>query len=296
MKRAFTLIELLVVIAIIAILAAILFPVFAQAKEAAKKTSCLGNMKQIGTAFFMYAGDNDDTLCQTSWESELTPQPNNPGGKYQIHWTYLMQPYVKNWDIFKCPSDSDPQTPKNPAPNGNSDIGKENGGLMFCDWMVQKYSYIPSYNLMSAHDWIPPTLTVLPEPANTIAVAERRNKLANGTVMGKHKGVGGFNPAQPCPGSTQIAPQYAAVTSATSFAYWTADFAKQHAIADKNDKNDIVRVSWDRHTNGGNYAYADGHAKYQKLEQTLNNDKYQYGERFYPSFASFNVNPCAAGG
>ena len=62
LKRAFTLIELLVVIAIIAILAAILFPVFAQAKSAAKKTQDLSQMKQLGTAVQIYAGDNDDTL------------------------------------------------------------------------------------------------------------------------------------------------------------------------------------------------------------------------------------------
>ncbi|MEL4411502.1 prepilin-type N-terminal cleavage/methylation domain-containing protein, partial [Shewanella algae] len=61
MKRAFTLIELLVVIAIIAILAAILFPVFAQAKAAAKKSACLSNTKQIGTAFNLYLADYDDT-------------------------------------------------------------------------------------------------------------------------------------------------------------------------------------------------------------------------------------------
>ena len=122
-RKAFTLIELLVVIAIIAILAAILFPVFAQAKEAAKKTSCLSNVKNIATAIYLYAGDSDDTPCQTSWESTNTTQPFNPAGKYQIHWTYLMQPYIKSFDIFVCPSDANPVTPKFPAPNGTADLG-----------------------------------------------------------------------------------------------------------------------------------------------------------------------------
>ena len=188
--RGFTLIELLVVIAIIAILAAILFPVFAQAKEAAKKTSCLSNNKQIGTATYMYAQDSDDTMCQTSWESALTPQAFNPGGKYQIHWTFLMQPYIKNWDMFKCPSDSTPQTPKNPCPNGEADLGKMNAsGQMYCDWMAQKYSYIPNYNVMPAHDWTPVSQTAYSSPADTIIATERRRNLDNGTLMGQHKGL-----------------------------------------------------------------------------------------------------------
>ena len=66
MRKAFTLIELLVVIAIIAILAAILFPVFAQAKAAAKRSACLSNMKQVGTGLYLYAGDYDDTFITDS--------------------------------------------------------------------------------------------------------------------------------------------------------------------------------------------------------------------------------------
>src|ERR1700734_2071564 len=102
MKKAFTLIELLVVIAIIAILAAILFPVFAQAKLAAKKTVDLSNMKQQSLALTMYENDNNDTCCQVSWEfAGTTPiQPYNPAGKYQVQFTYLLQPYIKNYAIF----------------------------------------------------------------------------------------------------------------------------------------------------------------------------------------------------
>ena len=95
MKRAFTLIELLVVIAIIAILAAILFPVFAQAKMAAKKTSDLSSVKQLTLGVMMYGGDTDDTypFCW-GWNSEWMP------------WTVQVHPYVKNFDLWKSPVDN----------------------------------------------------------------------------------------------------------------------------------------------------------------------------------------------
>jgi prepilin-type N-terminal cleavage/methylation domain-containing protein/prepilin-type processing-associated H-X9-DG protein len=96
MKRAFTLIELLVVIAIIAILAAILFPVFAQAKEAAKKTSCLSNMKQIGTAVAMYSTDSDGGY--PTWLRCTNPQGAcNAFNWYQEdYWDSIILPYVKS--------------------------------------------------------------------------------------------------------------------------------------------------------------------------------------------------------
>lgn len=93
-KRAFTLIELLVVIAIIAILAAILFPVFAQAKNAAKKTSDLSNMRQVGVSFMMYANDNDDLFPLTSF-----PAATNS-------WAIRCQPYIKSWALFRSPGDA----------------------------------------------------------------------------------------------------------------------------------------------------------------------------------------------
>src|SRR5580693_5132969 len=163
--RGFTLIELLVVIAIIAILAAILFPVFAQAKEAAKKTACLSNTKQIALGVYMYTGDYDDTYPQTSWEQDTLAQqtvqgfagtynPQNPNGTYQVHWTYNIQPYIKNWNIFVCPSDPAPVTTDSPCPNGINDVGQVNSsGQMYCDWAAPVDSYIPIYNVLPAHDW-----------------------------------------------------------------------------------------------------------------------------------------------
>ena len=92
-KRAFTLIELLVVIAIIAILAAILFPVFAQAKEAAKKTADLSNQKNISTAYMLYEGDSDDTFPRHEYKA---PNRNNNGWKMPITWRDSLMPYIKN--------------------------------------------------------------------------------------------------------------------------------------------------------------------------------------------------------
>jgi prepilin-type N-terminal cleavage/methylation domain-containing protein len=98
-KAAFTLIELLVVIAIIAILAAILFPVFARARENARKITCISNLKQLGTGVLMYAQDYDEYL------------PNNYAGKKDtmlwndLSGSGLLDPYLKNKQVWFCPSD-----------------------------------------------------------------------------------------------------------------------------------------------------------------------------------------------
>ncbi len=104
-RYGFTLIELLVVIAIIAILAAILFPVFARAREKARQTSCLSNVKQMSLGMLMYAQDYDETMMPA-----LTFNCGTPGHVYadRRYWWEILEPYVKNWQIYRCPSDSSP--------------------------------------------------------------------------------------------------------------------------------------------------------------------------------------------
>jgi len=91
-RRAFTLIELLVVIAIISILAAILFPVFARARENARRASCMSNLKQIGLGILMYKQDYDERyLCHYA-------------GNPLVAWPVILQPYIKSTQLFDCPS------------------------------------------------------------------------------------------------------------------------------------------------------------------------------------------------
>lgn len=113
MRRAFTLIELMVVIAIIAILAGLLFPVFARAKAAAKQSSCLSNLRQIGDAIVMYMNDYDDIFphavdASDKWAPQIWDA--FPDFKAQIPYMPLMsealQPYIKNHDVFHCPADA----------------------------------------------------------------------------------------------------------------------------------------------------------------------------------------------
>jgi len=100
-RRAFTLIELLVVIAIIAILAAILFPVFARARAQARKTVCLSNMKQVALGSMMYTQDFDETF-----PVERNPNTYNPPAPNGYTWHYSVYPYTKNKQMWHCPEDS----------------------------------------------------------------------------------------------------------------------------------------------------------------------------------------------
>ncbi len=135
MRKGFTLIELLVVIAIIAILAAILFPVFARAREKARQTSCLSNLKEIGLAAKMYESDYDERTLSYS---------SHPGAAADYEWRSdeVIQPYLKNWQILTCPSHD---TTGYSYGTNISDCGVSNGttghGYLMCYRKVAWFEY-----------------------------------------------------------------------------------------------------------------------------------------------------------
>lgn len=206
MKRAFTLIELLVVIAIIAILAAILFPVFAQAKLAAKKTSDLSNLKQLSLAVIMYTNDYDDTVCACEWpcggsaynnytaqytcqdylgtqanglNSYAPDQVDGVRGAANLHdyWIYTIYPYTKNFGLSKGPIANNPFWPGGnvtepfPAVSGEltgDNIGGQNSYAFNDVWLAP--STLPAGG--STTYPVLPTMTSIPRVANTIMIMD----------------------------------------------------------------------------------------------------------------------------
>ena len=145
-SRGFTLIELLVVIAIIAILAAILFPVFSRAREKARQTSCASNMKQLGLAVMMYAQDYDETL----------PIPFSGLGWWTGTWKERIFPYVKNIQVYACPS-----APPNVNPGQGGSPGTGPYGVN---------AYIGQDAMGTEIGWA--RLTQIEQPAQTIYLGE----------------------------------------------------------------------------------------------------------------------------
>ncbi|MES2459995.1 MAG: DUF1559 domain-containing protein [Armatimonadota bacterium] len=171
-QHAFTLIELLVVIAIIAILAAILFPVFAQAREKARQTSCMSNLKQQGLGLMMYTQDYDE---------DLVPAWIGDGYPGIARWMDLIQPYVKNTQIFTCPSSD---TNYAPVPAGGTVAGsivngksvrEQNGGYAMNVTYFEPGAPKPPTPIYDQADEWPKTLATIPDPVGTAYVFDFRN-------------------------------------------------------------------------------------------------------------------------
>ncbi len=290
MKKAFTLIELLVVIAIIAILAAILFPVFAQAKAAAKKVSAISNQKQIGLAMIMYCGDADDKYPQTdgcdqgsSLNGALrasayngvnpmgcgTPPAGNgtPNGYNRVNtysWQKWVYPYIKNVDIFVHPGRQRDQHlwdkggeimngfALNPAITGSANVNTTTGAL-----------------LRTRNSWLGGVQSNVPDTAQAMLLFEFGSSTFNFAPMVMT--LADYNLATPA--VQTVYPQAYREYWGRIFMKWTTcSGANMNEISNEPDPRTVF-------ANGIVLGFVDGHAKFYSAGKFLANTptKAEYG-------------------
>ncbi len=230
-KRAFTLIELLVVIAIIAILAAILFPVFARAREKARQTACLSNEKQIGLGLMQYAQDYDETIPKRYGDGcDSASNTGDCENRKTRSWKNMIFPYIKSYDVFRCPS--------NPTAEEPDFVGRQ---AITADPTNNTGLYAGGYSMWLPDEWLsnqmgngaafPQPLAGIDSPANALIILETSWRFPDtGPYLGYQ---------EPAPDDP------AAITPGPSS--WNSGHSK----------------------NRGNVIYMDGHVKFIYLSKTF---------------------------
>jgi len=241
MKKGFTLIELLVVIAIIAILAAILFPVFAQAREKARSTQCLSNLKQIGTALQLYVDDYDETLppiFTSTIDARLDGAQNMQlrvgaqgayGSACLRNWACMIFPYVKNVNMYNCPS----LNAKPAIKSGANVYPLAYGGNMFTCMTTAQYNAHNNGTFNFTKDeidaFVPKSMSEIKNTAQLVYVADTR------VTWGAYNGDNIYY------ADLAVIPDYIRAYKSSG----TTSYGN-------------------RHNEGSNFCFCDGHAKYYK--------------------------------
>jgi len=244
-RKGFTLIELLVVIAIIAILAAILFPVFAQAKLAAKKTNDLSQLKQLALSSLMYSNDYDDEAMVFpyggSWSTSCPGCGSNTkvtNGSLGAWWSDRLQPYVKNKGIFSNPTNQDTLYIDNGywKPGATSATDTNTSDFYRVTYTFNQFVSHGDDNPFTPHA---ASMTNIPEPADTVLMGPSDNWFSRSSCQ--HNGTG-----------TSVDFDWDISTGGFGYELWGADA----------DGSNLQNGGFN---GGANFSYTDGHAKYAKL-------------------------------
>ncbi len=286
-SRAFTLIELLVVIAIIAILAAILFPVFAQAREKAQSASCLSNAKQVTLAVLMYTQDYDETFPLSSYYpiySGAAPKDTqfsggadgNPLNLTAFGWEHAILPYMKSAAILRCPSAA--------VGCGGCENGDNDGPNGLVQYVINRRiggDYEKPDTTFPLGRLITPAIGdgALSFPASTILFSEGSRSGGAGARADETGGAGGYTVGHrgrlwgTLPDGSAPAPDPSFDANAGTYSIPYNDLCNNNpANAGQGDD----WASWDynppaplaRHGGGANYAFAEGHVKFYQGKAT----------------------------
>jgi len=234
MRKAFTLIELLVVIAIIAILAAILFPVFAKAREKARQTACTSNLKQMGLAILQYVQDYDETF----------PVGSGYNGPCR-GWAGQVYPYIKSYNVFACPDDTT-------VPTSGSGFFTMSYGMN-----VSLGTSTTGYNV-----YLPQTMSCLVAPASTVALLEVQGFqtwFVRTGLEGDSPSTAGF-----CMSYTSPKEDNMALTLAYQIANPSSNCSSGMSLNGTPvayPPGPYAGYGANRHTGMGNYLFCDGHVK-----------------------------------